>query len=818
MKLHFTCGYHSTYGENVFIRFHTTQMPFITEFPMLFFDEKLWGLELERDELPSESKLVYDIIVKNDNERVLASKRMIDVMKISGEHIFIHDEPQRATYPHLPSLYQIPFAGKSSGKKDDDKHPDFIIFLQLPVMHPDLIPCISGKGKKFGKWTGKPMLFHQKNNGWMLKIRITDLKLPVEFKIAIFDKRKKEIIEWERGENRIINTLPQTNEILWLNAAPELALLQWKAAGINVPLTALVTENTWGCGDFTSLKMLGDWCVKCQIKMIQLLPLFDTTATHTKADSYPYAPISAFALHPVLMDVQQLLRLYDIPLDEEVRQRIIELNAAEKFHIQDVMELKFKLLRLIYDEVNTTFKDDFSWFTFFDLNREWMQPYAVFCYQRDLFKTADFTTWSTLNVYDESAVEELASRENDAYYDISFYYFIQYHLHLQFMDAIEYLHTKSIILKGDLPIGVGRNSVDTWMFPQLFHLDQNAGAPPDAFTQSGQNWGFPTYNWPAMKAEDYCWFRRRLQHLETYYDALRIDHIIGLFRVWSIPVYQKDGRMGIFEPAIGFTENELREHHIHTSIERLTQPFNEFDQDVILLKKEGLFHFRINMQHTDSFRSLSDTEQFAIYRFYEHYFHQRHNELWKFKGEEIIKEFQQFTKMLLCAEDLGMVPPMVESVLHDNNVLCLRVERMPVNNEQMFSTANAPYLSVITPSTHDMSPIREWWLEKEAPVQWYFNYELLNDGLAPDDLNIDNAKSIIRNHLQSPAIFAVFLVQDILSMDETLRNPEMQNERINDPAQPDFEWSYRMPVSLETLAHSKSFNKEFKKMIRSSGR
>ncbi len=817
MKLHFTCSYASSFGENILIRFQSDQTTAGIDFPMVYINEKTWGLELERDELPSLSTIIYDILVRKDNDRVLAEQRKINLENSSSEHIFIFDEPQWMSFPSIAKGLITEFLPNYSSKKHDDKNPDFILSIQLPDMHPDHVPCVTGSIKKLGNWKGKPALFHQKNNEWILKLKMGKEKFPVEFKIGIYDKKLKEIIHWESGDNRVLQSAPQQQESLIWHAVPDIQIALWKGTGINVPLTSLLTEKTWGSGDFTSLKVLGNWCKKSHINMIQLLPLYDTTANFTNADSYPYSPISAFAMHPVFLDVHHLVHLYDVDISEDFIEKIKELNSASEFHINEVLELKLDVLRIIFEEVKTIFKDDFGWFTFFDMNREWLQPYAAFSYLRDTYKTADFHKWETWKVYDETEVEELVSRESIAYEEICFYYFLQYNLHLQLAEAKEYLNKKGIILKGDLPIGIGRSSVDTWMFPQLFNLDKNAGAPPDAFTQLGQNWKFPTYNWKAMEAEDYAWFRRRLQHLEIYFNALRIDHIIGLFRIWSIPVDQVDGRLGIFEPANGYSLQELRDHNIHMSIERLTQPYGE-GQDIILLEKNQQFHFRIDMQQTSSFKSLHENEQQLLNNLHYQYFSTRQNDLWNNNGVQTIQALQQCTRMLLCAEDLGMVPAMVESVLDKNKILCLRVERMPVNHEKFFSPAKAPYLSVVTPSTHDMSTLRQWWTEPEAPVQWYYNFELLQEGLAPAELNRETAQLIIQNHLHSPAMFSVFLLQDILAMDDKLKNHNLHKERINDPAFGDFEWSYRMHISLENLLQAKAFTKELKKMIKSSGR
>ena len=163
------------------------------------------------------------------------------------------------------------------------------------------------------------------------------------------------------------------------------------------------------------------------------------------------------------------------------------------------------------------------------------------------------------------------------YESTRFFYYLQYNLHSQLICTAEYAKSKGVILKGDLPVGVDKRSVDTWMYPRLFRMDTSTGAPPDAFDANGQNWGFPTYNWENMAEDDYAWWRSRMQHLEQYFSAIRIDHILGFFRIWELPASAMTGLMGRFRPSLPLTRDELASRGLW-DLNRLTQPYIQWHE------------------------------------------------------------------------------------------------------------------------------------------------------------------------------------------------------------------------------------------------
>ena len=177
------------------------------------------------------------------------------------------------------------------------------------------------------------------------------------------------------------------------------------------------------------------------------------------------------------------------------------------------------------------------------------------------------------------------------------------------------------------------------------------------------------------------------------------------------------------------------------------------------------------------------------------------------------------TNMLICGEDLGMVPHSVPEVMQQLGILSLEIQRMPKNPQtEFFHPKDAPYLSVITPSSHDMSTIRGWWEENREKTQRFYNQILGEHGTAPYFCEPWVNRAVILQHLYSPAMWAVFQLQDILGMNEKLRREDPSEERINNPANPNHYWNYRMHIPLEQLIKEKDFNKELKDYITNSGR
>lgn len=762
-----------------------------------------------------------------------------------------------------------------------------IFKVKAPLLNKNEVLCITGNSPVFGDWKKDGILLLSKEeNWWTLKIKIPNESFPIQYKYGIYNIKEKQTGLLEGNENRYLHGNVSHHSLTIIHDGfARFPNYTWKGAGVAIPVFSLKSRNSFGVGEFTDLKLLADWAKDVGLKLIQILPVNDTTATHTSADSYPYAAISAFALHPIYINLEKVAGKKQAGLLKPLKKKQKGLNEAPILDYEQVMQLKLATLKELFLAQKEVYLDDPLFYEFYQKNRDWLVPYAAFSYLRDKYGTADSSQWKLHKEYDKAAIEKFVSPKAKHYDEIFLQYFIQYHLHLQLKEATEYAHKKGIILKGDIPIGVYRYSVETWTSPLLFNLPMQAGAPPDDFAIKGQNWGFPTYNWQKMQEDGFAWWRHRFGQMSNYFDAFRVDHILGFFRIWSIPVHEFEGIMGYFVPALPVHIVEFSERHILFDHDRYTRPFinddvlnnifgsaaehvkqeylydsgngiyqlkeayntqqkvaayfnGEVETDSTTLIKTSLFdlisnviffevpdsegtqyHFRIDMQKTLSFINLDEHTKYQLKDLYVNYFYRRQDEFWRKQALQKLPSLKASTNMLICGEDLGMVPACVPEIMYESGILSLEIQRMPKDpKKEFFHPNDAPYLSVITPSTHDMSTIRGWWLEDKVKTQRFFNNELGQWGEAPETCETWINKAIILQHLYSPAMWSIFQLQDIFGMSETLRKQNPDEERINIPADPKHFWGYRMQIPIEQLLKEKEFTANLKSFIHASGR
>ncbi len=589
---------------------------------------------------------------------------------------------------------------------------------------------------------------------------------------------------------------------------------QCRFAGTAIPVFSLRSSDSFGTGEFRDLKKMVDWAEATGQSVIQLLPVNDTTMTGTWEDSYPYNAVSTFALHPQFVH----LPAAGVRKDREYKALQKELNSLADFDYERVNREKTRLLRKAFAETWDNISASRAYAVFFDANRDWLVPYAAFCALRDKFGTPDFRKWKSYAKYDAAKVERFI-KKNIA--EIDFHCFVQYHLHVQLLDVRKYAQAHGVILKGDLPIGISRTSVDAWLYPELFRLDSQAGAPPDAFAADGQNWGFPTYDWDKMEEDGYAWWKSRLRKMSEYFDAFRIDHILGFFRIWEIPVPHKSGLMGHFSPALPYSADELAHLGFDVSAGQYVIPA-ENEADVLFVEDprcKGYWHPRIGAQTTAVYAALEDRKKEAYNRLYEDFFYHRHNCFWKESALRKLPDLLASTEMIACGEDLGMIPGCVPDTMNELQILSLEIQRMPKAMYVAFADpAEYPYYSVCTTSTHDMNPLRAWW-EEDYELSCRFWHEMLGmDGAAPRSCTPEICRKIVRQHLDSPAMFTVLPLQDWLSMDAGMCAVDPASERINIPANPRHYWRYRMHLTLEELLAASDFNTLVRSMAVSSGR
>ena len=717
-----------------------------------------------------------------------------------------HDEPQNRT------LYSSMFR-QSIFARAIEPQPLMIGAAHYIEVEAALAPterlALLGSTEALGEWNiakAQPMRYLG-NYRWGVALGERD---GAEYKFVV-TTASGEFLRWEQGENRVLPASDRLHLTLGLRLRDD---VQWRGAGVAVPVFSLRSEQSFGVGEFADLQLLGDWCVKTGQRIIQILPVNDTSMSFSWYDSYPYNTVSSFALHPLyirLSDVGYLRGEADRAEMEALQE---ELNSLPDIDYERVVKAKMMYLRKLYEQLGARCMESKSFRDFEKRNREWLMPYAVFSVLRDKYGTANFEEWKTFTKYAEKRCAAFAERNEK---EVGFYYYVQYHLDRQLRKVRDYLHSKGVVLKGDLPIGVSRTSVDVWQNPELFDVRSSAGAPPDDFSAEGQNWGFPIYNWEKMAENDYAWWRARFAKMADYFDAYRIDHILGFFRIWAVPEGAKNALLGAFAPSLPYSASEIRGEGFDFDEER--DVAHDWSEDNVLWLAHGEgFVPRISPFATENFKALPKAQQQAFVRLHDNFYYKRHNTFWGVTGAERLAKLTASTPMLACGEDLGMIPACVPQVMHEEQILSLEIERMPKEyGVRVGDVLRNPYLSVCSTSTHDMSPLRLWWRD-EAERQYYFEKVLGLEGDAPAEATAELCEKIVARHLASPSILTILPLQDWLSLSEELRSDDIERERINIPAVAHHYWRYRMHLPLEKLLVAGDYNEKIKLLIASAKR
>lgn len=890
MTIQFNIDYKAMFGEHIAVNIQSGEE--VLKLPLQTSDGEKWACDWCVES--PEKSYTYYYSVEREGRAVktewLMIKHQLDVNAKKAAVYTLYDHWK--AMPEDAYLYSSAFTDCINHQAPQEMKPEtgskiVRLIVRAPQLRDGERLGVLGADKALGAWDVQkilPMTQHTYNE-WVADIDATHPEGGhLEFKFIAFRNAKNELL-WETSMNRTVD-LPEmkAGELVSYELDQAFfALYNRKLAGTLVPVFSLRTRKSAGIGDLGDLKTMIDFVASTGQKVLQLLPINDTTITHTWTDSYPYSCISVFAIHPQYANLHALPELKDAKARAEAEKTRAELNALDKIDYEKVNDFKINYLRQIFNQEGEKMMKTAEYKAFFQDTKQWLVPYAQYSYLRDKNGTADFNLWPDHQVWDEAERKALTDPKTAAYKNVAFFYFVQFVLDRQMQEAHEHAKAKGVILKGDIPIGVNRNGCDVWMEPKYFNLNGQAGAPPDDFSANGQNWGFPTYNWFEMLKDGCQWWNRRFKNMARYFDAYRIDHVLGFFRIWEIPVHSVHGLLGQFAPALAMSREEIESYGLHFQEDRFTRPFitdwvldrvfheragevkekylDRLDDERYQMKPEvdtqrkvealfadvtdekelwlrdglyalisdvlfvrdhtnpGVFHPRISAQLDFIYESLYDNDKAAFNRLYNDYFYRRNNQFWYQEAMKKLPKLVQATRMLVCAEDLGMVPDCVPWVMDELKILSLELQSMPKDPSVKFGhLSRNPYRSVCTISSHDMPTLRMWWDENVQRTQEYYNTMLYRQGPAPHPLPGWLASDIISRHLTSPSMLCILSIQDWLATDESLRLPDADAERINIPANPKHYWRYRMHLNIEDLAADKRFVQNITEMISQSGR
>ena len=887
MKIFFNIQYATTFGEILRLNVVGKGKDIEKVYSMNTYDGKSWHCEITVENGMSQMEYYYS--VENGDSEVrhewTTVSHRLELNAKRAMTYFVNDRWNDIPYDSY--LYSSAFTDCVNRRhREPAKGSDYNQTLRLIVRAPQLRSgsrlALVGEDKALGRWNPDDaisMVEHNYNE-WVADINVKEMKKEeTEFKFIAFNDKGG--VDWETGMNRQLHA-PTINDgevvVTELDQA-FFELCDEKLAGTLIPVFSLRSKGSFGVGDFGDLKMMIDWVAETNQRVLQVLPINDTTSTHTWTDSYPYSAISIFALHPQFADFRQLPEIKDKKKAREMEALRKELNELKQIDYERVNNTKTDYLRIIFKQEGEAVMKGEDFKMFVKENEHWLVPYAQYCHLRDSFGNVDFSSWKGHEQWHEADRKKLTDPKSKEYADVAFYYYVQFVLDRQMRAAHEYAMARGVILKGDIPIGVDRNGCDVWHEPQYFNLNSQAGAPPDAFSINGQNWGFPTYNWQRMIDDGCEWWIRRFQNMAKYFDAYRIDHVLGFFRIWAIPTTCVHGLLGQFAPSLGMTREEIEGYGLHFQEELFTTPFiarwvvdrvfgihadevvekylDHKHDDIFALKPEydterkieavfkgkdsmddvwvrdGLyalvsdvlfvrddndpnkFHPRITAQLNFMYEALYDSDKEKFNRLYNDYYYRRNNNFWYNEAMKKLPVLVQATRMLVCAEDLGMVPDCVAWVMDQLRILSLELQQMPKDPKVRFGILSRnPYRSVCTLSTHDMPTLRQWWDEDYERTQVYYSSMLYRGGAAPHPLPGWLARDIIANQLTCPSMLCILSLQDWFALDEKLRLPDADAERINIPANPRHYWRYRMHINIEDLIADKEYNDAIKELVK----
>jgi 4-alpha-glucanotransferase len=578
MKIHFKIHFITQWGQSIALFVSDGKIDVPKKIEMSCGKNFEWTTSI--DIQSSKKNLFYRYGLENNSSAVEFEYGGYRQLKLDGEfpEIFISDN-WRARYGDSPfessAFTDCLFKRKILYKAPRVKDANLVLRLRCAQLEPNRHFAVIGNQGTLGNWdvSKKIRLDESDFPVWSIALNATKFKFPLEYKYLIVDTATDEVVAWGGGPNRVVESVMKKSLNIFNDEHFIRTVPSWKGAGVAIPVFSLRSEESCGVGEFNDLKKMVDWVKKTGQRIIQTLPINDTILYHTNYDSYPYNAVSVYALHPIYLHLESMGTLNDERKRKYFEDKKKEFNAKTFSDYQNVMNLKWEYFEAIYRQEKTTVFASEKYQEFFASNKSWLIPYAAFSFLRDFYGTPDFKQWEKFSCYNENEILDFSSPEQPHYDQLALYYYLQYHLHCQLSEVREWAHENGVVIKGDIPIGVSPFSVDVWINPELFNTQVQAGAPPDDFSLTGQNWGFPTYNWEEMEKDDFLWWKKRFQKLSEYFDAYRIDHILGFFRIWEIPDNAVWGLTGSFHPALPFTRQELEARGLWWDENRYLEPY-----------------------------------------------------------------------------------------------------------------------------------------------------------------------------------------------------------------------------------------------------
>lgn len=595
-----------------------------------------------------------------------------------------------------------------------------------------------------------------------------------------------------------------------------LARPQWlkiglaRRAGVATPLFSLHSASSVGVGDSEDLKKLADWCEITGLTIIQLLPLNDVGFNF-----WPYDAQSIFALEPMHLALDQLAGVTPEKYSAAVQ------SLREKFPCQGISydtgikKAKLELLRCIFNEKNGRFPETFR--RYVEAQRFWLEDYALFKAAQQKFNHQPWEAWPDAFKFRDSAALQTVAK--DYREDLEFQRWLQWQLFEQFRNAKQYAEERGIFIMGDMPYLCSRNSDYVWAHQDHFKLHLSSGAPPDLDFAKGQRWGMAPYAWPAIAAAGYESLIQKLRYAENFYHMYRIDHVVGIFRIWTVANHhalEDHGLHGVFDPANeydweGHGRNLLSVMLKNTQMLACAEDLGTVPDCAVKVMAEfgipGLDIQRWNKDwaHGSDFKKVEDYRLGAIAAVSTHDTSALRT-WWKYEIETVNGPvFERWCQM--AGLDFGAL----RDVLFDRSRshygrLVWRPEMKDRDH----------FLRTVGRRAEEIPILMNFY---DGSIRERAQFERLLFGEAiPSRYERSIEKHILKRCLETSSLFSIQLLQDWLSLDPKFKEPSSYDYRINFPSTlNDQNWRLRIPYSLEELkAFSK--NKTIRSMVESSGR